>query len=79
MLKRCKWHKCNREFETEDTRVVFCTKGCQTARANWREKRGATVLDDLLFWDTAKLLKRRREIEEEIDRDTGKEPASEKA
>lgn len=69
---QCKWHKCNRTFEPEHHRQVYCCKKCSTARFQWRLARGSALVDMLLNNETAKLVAARDKIKAEIERDTPK-------
>lgn len=39
----CKWHKCGREFTTQNGRQNYCTEQCLNARCQWKYARQKAV------------------------------------
>ena len=68
-MARCKWHRCNREFEPTDPRQRFCSIECRKDRSRWRELRGATIIDVLLDGSAEDIMAARRKLKEEIEND----------
>lgn len=66
-MKTCAWHECGRQFEPDDPRQKFCSTKCQRARASWKERRGAPLVDMLLNNDSAGLIAARDQIRKEIE------------
>jgi hypothetical protein len=59
---------CGQPFhKTEGRNRKFCTAACRDEAAEWRRKRGATVIPALLAWDIDALRTKHLELLEEIE------------
>lgn len=78
MPKRpCKWHGCRKGqhrtralFEPVRRTQEFCSDECRKARASWKERRGATLVDPLIEDDFIELRKLQDSIRQEIAAET---------
>lgn len=66
-LKICEWHKCRQPFSPSNNRQTFCCPACKKARQNWKQMRGAALVDLLIANDGPALVAERRKLLEEIN------------
>jgi len=63
----CLWHECDKEFAPDHHLQRFCSKACQSARANWKARRGSALVDPLLDGKLADLETARDKMKREIE------------
>jgi hypothetical protein len=82
MKRPCKWHGCRKGqhrtralFEPRRRTQDFCSEECRRARAAWKERRGAVLVDMLLDAEgivicDEDLGRARQDLIDEIDTET---------
>jgi hypothetical protein len=82
MKRPCKWHGCRKGqhrtralFEPRRRTQDFCSEECRRARAAWKERRGAVLVDMLLDAEGIEICdgdlgRARQDLIDEIDAET---------
>lgn len=72
--RTCKWHECDKgvagaraKFDPARRSQEFCCDECRIARANWKQRRGATLVDLVIEGDWDKLKLARTELIKETE------------
>ena len=54
MSRPCAWFQCPGQIDSDRIKTRFCSSKCRDADANWRGKRGKTVVNYLMDWRSSR-------------------------